>query len=85
MLPCVLNMCIFLTKSKKKKNVCICSYDNIISCLSETLADLEKQYTKREFKMNKLKCNYEQQLFIKMELWKKEEVRLINFNKHLSS
>uniref|UniRef100_A0A2S2NSN5 Uncharacterized protein n=1 Tax=Schizaphis graminum TaxID=13262 RepID=A0A2S2NSN5_SCHGA len=56
----------------------IVSIDNITFSLNETLAHLEIQYKKKEFTLNKSKCEYELQLFIKMELWQKEEERLNN-------
>ncbi|XP_025200171.1 protein PFC0760c-like isoform X2 [Melanaphis sacchari] len=56
----------------------IVSIDNITNSLNETLAHLEIQHKKKEFTLNKLKCDYELQLFIKMELWQKEEERLNN-------
>ncbi|XP_060845792.1 putative uncharacterized protein DDB_G0282133 [Rhopalosiphum padi] len=56
----------------------IVSFDNIIFSLNETLAHLEIQYKKKEFALNKSKCEHELQLFIKMELWQKEEERLNN-------
>lgn len=48
--------------------------DNVTISLNETLAHLEIQYKKNEFTINKLKCEHELQLFIRMELWQKEEV-----------
>ncbi|KAE9529797.1 hypothetical protein AGLY_011893 [Aphis glycines] len=60
-----------------KENIVRC-IDNIIFSLNETLAHLEMQYKKKEFILNKSKCEYELQLFIKMELWQKEEARLNN-------
>lgn len=55
------------------------SIDNIIIALNETLAHLEIQHVKKKFIVNKSKYEYELQLFIKMELWKKEEVSSIIF------
>lgn len=51
------------------------SIDNITTFLYETFANLELQCKKKEFSINKLRNNYELQLFIKKELWKKKEVR----------
>jgi len=48
--------------------------DNITIALNETLAHLEIQYEKKKYTVNKSKCKYELQLFIRMELWQKEEV-----------
>ncbi|XP_060880884.1 uncharacterized protein PF3D7_0207100-like [Metopolophium dirhodum] len=56
----------------------IVSIDNITITLNETLAHLEIQYEKKKFTVNKSKCEYELQLFIRMELWQKEEERLNN-------
>ncbi|KAL4149244.1 hypothetical protein QTP88_003226 [Uroleucon formosanum] len=56
----------------------IVSIDNIIIALNETLAHLEIQHLKKTFLVNKSKYEYELQLFIRMELWKKEEERLNN-------
>ncbi|XP_022178678.1 putative uncharacterized protein DDB_G0282133 [Myzus persicae] len=56
----------------------IVSIDNITISLNETLAHLEVQYEKKKFAVNKSKCEYELQLFIRMELWQKEEERLNN-------
>ncbi|XP_016663128.1 putative uncharacterized protein DDB_G0282133 [Acyrthosiphon pisum] len=56
----------------------IVSFDNINNSLSETLAHLEIQYEKKKFTINKSKCEYEKQLFVRTELWKKEEERLNN-------
>lgn len=49
--------------------------DNITFCLYETLAYLEVQHKEKEFSISKSKSEYELQLFIRMELWQKEEVR----------
>lgn len=49
--------------------------DNIIFTLYETLSNLEMQCRKKEFLKNKSRSNYELQIFIRMELWQKEEVR----------
>lgn len=48
--------------------------DNIIPSLYGTLDHLEVEYKKRESSINKTKNDYELQLFIRMELWQKEEV-----------
>lgn len=48
--------------------------DNIILSFYETLAHLEVGYNKKQFSINKSKNNQELQLFIRMELWQKEEV-----------
>ncbi|KAL5234453.1 hypothetical protein ACI65C_001863 [Semiaphis heraclei] len=54
----------------------IVNLDNITISLNETLAHLEIEHEKKTFKVNKSKCEYELQLFIRMELWQKEEERL---------
>lgn len=45
--------------------------------LYETLTHLEVQCNKKEFSNNKSRNEYELKLFIKMELWQKEEVRTL--------
>jgi hypothetical protein len=49
--------------------------ENVIFCLYETLAYLEVQQKEKEFSVFKSKSENELQLFIRMELWQKEEVR----------
>lgn len=53
--------------------------DNIIISFYETLAHLEVEYKKKKSSINKTKNDYELQLFIKMELWQKEEVGISLF------
>lgn len=51
--------------------------DRMICSLYDTLAHLEVQYDKMIFSINKSKTDYELQIFLKTELWRKEEVRKI--------
>lgn len=50
-------------------------------CLNDTLAHLEVQYKNRIFSINKSKNDHELQLFIKLESFQKEEVRIFKFKK----
>ncbi|VVC25579.1 Hypothetical protein CINCED_3A015676 [Cinara cedri] len=52
--------------------------DKMIIFLYDTIAHLDVQYDKRVFSINKSKKDYELQLFLKTELWRKEEDRLNN-------
>lgn len=50
------------------------SIDRFAISFYETLAHLEVQHNKKEFSINKSRNDYELQIFIRMELYQKEEV-----------
>lgn len=59
------------------------SFDRITMCLNETIAHLEVQYKNRIFSIDKSRNDHELQLFIRLELFHKDEVRKLNFIKYL--
>jgi len=59
--------------------------DNIIVSLQETLSNLEIHHEKKNFSNDQSKKNYELQLYIRMELLQKEEVRKSHLKNNTSN